>query len=1025
MKKNVLLNRLEELNSSLLFSSQMLKEYENIISELDSMGVPPLSQTLLDENDRMRSINSFPENIISTNTQIVLAKNGIWTIGDLLDLRRTSAMKFRGFGTKKWVGLYKIQKYVYDSCPHNNILTSEKLNHGEDDTIPYTIKELQDINKEMLDHEERKSNNSIGYEGILNELKKRGQKRSDVFKGEDFYDVPAAILYSLPRRLRISSLIDALGVGRLVEILDLTEEKVMMTPNQGRKSWTNVVALKRDVLENWKDYLKMYEEHHAIHVLPENVDGDPLYVRCIKALEQLAELVKKNGKEREAYLIREYFLRGKDRDTIINALPDCRGIASKVTYERLRQIIETCQIRLMSGSENPLVENAYFSDEFIDELNELPQKFLYHSLSHANKSLDAPEKFDCTPIARLLGLDIIEVTKDRLTFMDQPRIISSDDEKRNIAAHIKAIHYVMNALARPADKDEIISLVLNSKHLPKDFDLTIIERVLDDHEWIVYSDGKYSYPYEKLWDDNARAARIIYEKGDITTAQIKAIDKQLRPPKNSLAVRSGGIMSAYPWVQKGARNDQFIYSPQQTSAIIPIKTAVENYVQKHIRFYFSDMVKELQAGGYAQYAETSFRTYAMKWCLPSNNDGNLLCLETEKDCYPLDNWRARTTQGTTNWVINTCIRVLENKKLTKRNLRIEVSKQPDAEYYRVRDIFAYLTRYCCQDEEVNINKPFIVDEKYIWVNQECLDNGLVDLDKIGTINKQPDYYMTVMTKIVNQLKQSEEKRMRLVDLRNICMPLIDNPSKHTIFYKIVAQLPDEVEKIIDDDTIYLQYKQEKQTYETAYSITQDVKDKSPVGTPEDLPPVEETVKPQKEYRRGFIDWSEMVSELQQELGYYNRMWDVTTALNKGIERFVAFLRNADSDKVFHDDIIRHIYEFLTRPLDKYDLHDHLKAIALGFEPFVRKIYVTNNQNDAPQTSGLSECIALMPELKSWTQQTYVKTDFRKIYWNLYWTRNKFAHGADIEMNSINKYQSTFSYLALYIYVYNRFAKEVA
>ena len=412
--------------------------------------------------------------------------------------------------------------------------------------------------------------------------------------------------------------------------------------------------------------------------------------------------------------------------------------------------------------------------------------------------------------------------------------------------------------------------------------------------------------------------------------------------------------------------------------------------------------------------------------MPSNKDSNLLCLESEIQNHEPDTWRNRTVQGTTNWVINSCIKILGDKKLKKSELNRLVISQPEADNYNLHNIFSvYIGNYCCSHDEINPNKLFITQDEKIWVNQQCINDGLVDLETVGSANRQPDYYMDVMTEIVNLLKLAKDQRMKIAHLKQHCLPMIALSSKETIFYKLINKLPVEVERLEIDGATYLQLKTEKLTYEKSYSLPE----KAQVVTTDTAaeisePEVVETTKPEKVYIRGKIDWGDMASELKRELDYYNRWWDVKDiTLEEGVDKFVSLLENS-SDDALHDDVSRHIFEFLTQKLDRYDLHDHMKSIVLGAEPIIRGIYMLNNScSSCPKTHGLSDCLALVPRLQYWVddifayQNTRKYYDFRKTYLGFYSVRNKFAHGVSVDMNTGSKYQATYGYLALYIYIY--------
>lgn len=1024
MNKEDLLIRLEELNSVPVLSKTVYDEYRQILNDLEQMGVPPLSHTLQNDKDRDLSLTSFPEEQISRKLRNSLIRNGIRTVGNLLDLNRLDTVYYKGFGDKKWDELYRLQKTLYDSFPH-------KESNGEvSNTLPlYDILELTNIHQEMLELElsfakgEKWDVNR--YQELLVGLNKRGQKRSDIYKDEEIDDVPIDVL-NLNTRLK--KLVESLNYDRMVQIMDITENAVLNVKNQGKKSWTEIIELKKDITDSQASYMEKYTKYYMIRELPETTEDLPLYKKVNLALMQLAEILETRGIKRKSYIINEYFIKGASVEDIKKNLDK---MGDSLEKERVRQITVEIQEKLMSGSDNPLIDNAYFNDELVNELNALSQEILYCPVSYVKQMLQAPDNYDETPILRLLGLQLLEITKYRQPYMEEPRVISSEDFREDIANLIKAVHEVMNVSAMPITKDEIISQVMSSKTAPEKIDISMIEKIINHHLWIDVQNGQYTYRYDKLKTNIVQGARIVYEKKRLTTSEIKAIDAERRhvKPEEGIKVTAAWIMEKYPWVAKGAKYNELVYRPVLMSTIPSLREATENYAKQHVMFNFSDMVAYLRARGYDQYAEGSFRVYVLKYCVPSNTDKNLLCLESEIQHHNPGTWRNRTVQGTTNWVINSCVKILGDKKLKKAELNKRVISQPEAESYNIRNIYAInLYNYICSYDDVKPNKLFVTQGDYIWVNQQCLNEGLVDMETVGSGGRTPDYYMDVMTEIVNQLKQASDHRMKLVHLKQICYSLITHPSKDAVFYKITGKLPEEVEKIEIDGTVYLQLKTDKLAYEKTYSLPEKAQEVTTDTAAEEYEPeVVETTKPEKEYIRGKIDWEDMATELKCELDSYKYLWDVKgISLEEGVDKFVDLLENS-SDDVLHGDVSRHIYEFLTQKLDRYDLHDHMRTIVLGAEPIIRGIYMLNNsQKSCPMTRGLSECIALVPRLQYWVNDIFAYKDmqryrdFRKTYLDFYKVRNKFAHGVSIDMNSGRKYQAIYGYLALYIYIYCRF-----
>ncbi len=1028
MNKKELLEKLEELNTVPFLRKNMYDEYRQILNDLEQMGVPPLSHTLQNDEDRNVPLTDFTEDQINVKLRNTLIRNGIKTVGSLLDLNRLDTIDFAGFGDRKWGVLYRLQQTIYNS------LTTHKESDGEvHETLPlYDVQELTSIHQEMLDLELLYANgekwDKNRYQALLIGLNKRGQKRSDIYKDEAIDEVSIDVLELNPR---LKKLVESLNYDRMVQIMDITESTVLAVPHQGRKSWTEIIELKKEITDSQAYYLEKYKKYYMVRELPETTDGLPLYKKVTLAMSQLAEILETRGLKRNAYILKEYFINGASIEDVRDKLAQKGDPLDK---ERIRQITSGMQECLMSGSDNPLIDNAYLNDEFVSELNALSQDIVYCPVSYTNHVLQAPDNFDVTPILRLLSLDVLEITNDRKPFMDAPRIISTDDIRDFVTKHIKAVYYVMSLFAMPATKDDIISEVMSSNYMPANGDINVVEKILTHHSWVDCNNDKYTFQYDKLKTAEAKAARLVYERQDITTTEIKDIDAKIMNvrPESGMKISAARIIQKYPWVARGAKNNELIYSPNRVSTILPLRAAIERYAKKEVKFNFRDMVAYLKTKGYDNYAEGSFRAYVLKYCVPSNNDKNLLCLESEIQNHNSGTWRNRSVQGTTNWVINSCVKILGDKKLKKAELNKRVIGQPEADGYNIHNIYALnLYNYFCSHDDVKPNKLFITQGDYIWVNKQCIDEGLVDLETIGSGNRTPDYYMDVLTEIVNQLKQTSDYRMKLVHLKQKCISLIPHPSKDTVFYKIMTKLPEEVEKVEIDGTVYLQLKTEKLAYEKTYSLPEKAQDVTTDNEAEVYEPeVVETTKPEKVYVRGKIDWGDMASELKSELTYYNRWWDVKgITLGEGVDKFVDFLENT-SDGVLHGEVSRHIFEFLTQKLDRYDLHDHMKSIVFGVEPLIRSIYMLNNPlNSCPSTCGLSDSIALIPQMQYWVDDIYYYRngqkyhDFRKTFLDLRSVRNKLAHGVSVEMNTVGKYQATYGYLAFYIYLYCRFVNK--
>ena len=1015
---------MEELNMKQVFGKEEKELYLQIIALLANLGAPSFSQLLKNPDDAQIPVSSISATDLPDNLALVLFHNNIQTLGNLLDINRVEFSDFKGCGPKKWLVFHDKQKALF--CKYANPSPSSESDVEEEEITPFSIDELFNIHHKMLNIElETKDQKAIvdsEYNKFSIELRKRGQKRSDIFKEEELGAVPFSIY---DENARVKTLIDHFGYKLLVQVLDLTMNDIRSVRGKGDKSWEDVVKLKQKIEEEKQYFIDKYNKYCVIRELPTSEKDLPLYEKYLLALNQMADSLEARGNARDAFILKELFIKGTDNELIGNSLYKNKINKKNLTRERIRQISEGMRMQLLSGCENPILNNVYFSEDFINELYAAADQMLYWPLSHVNEVLQAPSDFDSRPFLKLMNFEVLVCSKYKCSFMDNDWVILSNGYNNYVTSHIKAVYNTMANMPMPASMEEIISEVMNHKDLPNQCDVDLLDSIISHHSWIDHcKDDKYALRYDKLANVKVQAARIVYEEKSILTPDLNNIHKKRTQSSKRLNVSVADVNVLFPWVIKGARDDEWVYSPNQSSRIPPIDTATEEYAKKHILFKFDEMVAYLKSIGYDKYADASIRISALKCCLSSTKDKNILCLESEAKKNNPSMWNSRKVQGTTNWLINSCIKFLGDKKLKLKDLSKLVFSQPEAENYNARNlynIFNSLGKYCCTQDNYSENKPFVMKEEEIWVNQKCIDEGLVDLKTIGNY-QHPDYYMDVITEIVNQLKAAEGNRLKLTFLRDKCSHIVTQFSTISNFYKIVNQLPDEVEKVEVDGDIYLQLKQEKLTLEKTYSMPAE----SQAGSADveiEAPLVIETTKPEKIYVRGKIDWNDMVDELQRELDFYTRWWDVKgVTLNEGISRFISFLKNSN-DNVLHDDLSRHIFEFLTQKVDKYDLHDHLKSISLGLEPILRRMYMHNNRcSSAPLTNGLSGCIALIPDLEEWTKYYSPSDfqDFKKIYYAYYRVRNKFAHGSDIEMNTVAKYQATFSYLALYTYIYNRF-----
>ena len=905
---------------------------------------------------------------------------------------------------------YNFDTVVFALASNHDVSNSIFYPHMLNDE-QYDKSKLKLINKKLLDYEESSLNGKHlceEYKTLLNDLRIKGQKRSSAFEDDAISTVTLDVL-----SYRIKKICEQLGLHYLIQILDIEEDEILRNKGMGKKTWHDIIKLKLDIVLNLQKYLAVYHKYYEVHVLSFPDSSIPFYKRITSVISQFASIIEGRS-ERDAFLFRELFLNGRTYKEIASIMKQEKKL-SPLTEERMRQIYVNLQSKIMAGEDMPIAK-AYLGEDMIEELESLAKEILYMPLAYVNKKLQAPEDFDPRPIIRLLGLSIFDyANKSKKPYFEYHFVVSRFDTK--IHLNIKAFNEVMSKKVLPASKDDILSEIVNSVDF--DCNLDFLENVLMYSSLVECNDNEYCYKYEYLHDAKAKAARIVYLKKRVTSSEIRDWDKKyLGSQSKNKTFNQKKTIEAYPWVARGQMEDEWVYAPTAISSLPSLREATEVYAKQHIVFKFSDMMDYLRSNGYDKYADGSFRTYVLKYCVPSNTDGDLLCLESEIEKHNPSEWRSRTVTGTTNWVINSCVRILGDKKLKMTELSKRVFAQPEAQNYNIR----YFDRisiynYCCSEDDYEIGKLFVINEEGdIWVNQACLKEQLVDLETIGKIDKQPDYYWDVITKVVEQLKEADNHRLELAQLCRSCDDIIA-PYAKTTFYKIIKRLPAEIERLEEGGTVYLQLKPEKLTYEESYS-TIETNDSEEIAVPEVI------VTQRSQYNQTkMIDWCEMKNALKSELDYYERWWDIDSkTIDAAIEDFVDFLQNTDNT-VLHYIVSRHIYKVLTYKLDRYDLYDVLIGLSVNLETLIRNIYMHNNSiKQEPKTNGLEDCVALIPGLDVWSHAPYIGTQgFSTIYHQIKdKCRNKISHGVDVQMNTVKKYQTIYGCIALYVYIYTRF-----
>ena len=120
---------------------------------------------------------------------------------------------------------------------------------------------------------------------------------------------------------------------------------------------------------------------------------------------------------------------------------------------------------------------------------------------------------------------------------------------------------------------------------------------------------------------------------------------------------------------------------------------------------------------------------------------------------------------------------------------------------------------------------------------------------------------------------------------------------------------------------------------------------------------------------------------------------------------------------------QNLYEYFYANTAMYDRKTYVRNLALSYEGLLKEIYIRNSNDVDFKTKGLGDWFARFPELSTAMSIPHRETTkFHRILHDLYFKRNKFAHGEDLAMSSRDIACAITEYTVLYIYTVARFYK---
>lgn len=840
------------------------------------------------------------------------------------------------------------------------------------------------------------------------------------------------------RANKINRILEYFTCTKLIDLLAVTENEIRRVPNIGTSKIAYFMDLQKFIEDenHWAYIMDAYDSCIKEHHFPENMSDEQLQLslndKIDLAVRQYADYIVKlshwnNNVKSESDRVRLIFLEKRTKAEIARELG--------LTIERVRQL----KIKYVTDFYEGTIRHCShlrFSEELKAEIRDfidsLPQ---YCSYTRLCELLSCDNCEDSSAIVFLpikqTPLDASSIGKNPYTYLDQLFFIPRNEDMKNLNIYIDSIYKALEghpslAEIRPITLDGIMNLLaeINSDF---DFDRNAVQEILEQHSWIemLEIDGeiRYQLAYKYLKKDYACVGRLVYEYKKININEIDALHRQKLANNNANSITNAISVAKrhFPYLVTAGQNRVYEYNENGISKPTLIN-AVANYIAGHAFFSFDELRQHLSDNGYDCTKEDTIRTYILKHCSPSTQESNVFCRYDALSDYPAYTWRNKVQNGVGNWVIRTvrqCLLESENHALPLKQLTAKVKKlaKTSSEEYKIIDVWRYIYRNIGNDDIFNActdkkDTEIILTEKGASLTQE-------ELDTISTRNRKPPYYDIVVAKIVSLLKDADDCKMRLVDLRKACESEMEHVCLNQ-FYKIVDnELPEQIEKIEMEGVKYLQFKQEKVVYEqsmTVAAVPQDDKAVDPIY-------VAQTIEKQE---RPFgqvinMDWNTLQNNLQHELNFYSRFWDLNIAMSDAIKLFVNYIQHLSNSRISKQ-IPRKLFILWNFQSDVYDRKDLLNELVLCYEELLRQVHLSNT-HELIMANGLYETYRQIPEIVAWKDTTTNDNNYRRYFSYIGNLRNIIAHGGEKDFSTIELLQRITEYTALYVYTVARFLKQ--
>ena len=392
-------------------------------------------------------------------------------------------------------------------------------------------------------------------------------------------------------------------------------------------------------------------------------------------------------------------------------------------------------------------EGIALHEELFRQLSATFDRCLYRPYRLFEEALGGPQW--ARTIAEVYGLTALSVEG-----MGEDILIWYGDGLRIGRAFMNIRNYMRERI-RPVDKQELEGLFQAADTASRRF----LDVCLEIHPWMMHAgDGgqqQYQLRTEVLSEITDRVCRIIYDSPRQALSK-EELDREYRQLFGDLPV-------ALPLRKMEARhffNPDDGYYVYAATGVKPesINAVIDRYIDSHVMFRLDDLFAEIDALD-RPYNPKSKRAYVTDKCCIST-DGEYAVLKGHQDDYPLTDWRKDQKTGILNRTVKKAVATIRSNhgQMDFALFRQEIKMFADSEGCRFDNAMQYVKKYA---DEGAAPKIFVIDNGTISVDEDVL--ACVNLDYVGKGYKHTEYYLSMYTLAVAELKKQHGHRMRISD----------------------------------------------------------------------------------------------------------------------------------------------------------------------------------------------------------------------------------------------------------------------